>query len=77
MFLCDPREIPRSPGENGELRDDSFRERGDPGKALAAKEPLTVVFTTKKGEVGLMNIYAGVTIVEMNSRYGAVRNTQR
>lgn len=32
-----------------------------PEKVWRAKEPLTVVFTTKKGEVGLMNIYAGVT----------------
>ena len=50
-----------------------------PEKLWRAKEPalLTVLFTTKKGGVGLMNIYAGVTIVEMNSRYGAVGNTQR
>ena len=50
-----------------------------PEKLWRAKEPalLTVLFTTKKGEVGLMNIYAGVTIVEMNSRYGAVGNGRR
>ncbi len=50
-----------------------------PEKLWRAKEPalLTVLFTTKKGEVGLMNIYAEVTIVEMNSRRGAVVNTGR
>ena len=48
-----------------------------PEKLWRAKEPLTVVFTSKKGEVGLMNVYAGVSIVEMGSRYGAVGNPQR
>ena len=38
------------------------------------KEPalLTVLFKTRKGEIGIMNIYAGMTIIELNSRYGAV-----
>lgn len=56
-----------------------FIEGAVPEKLWRAKEPalLTVVFTTRKGEVGLMNIFGGVTIVEMNSRYGAVVNPQQ
>ena len=44
-------------------RESEFVSGAIPEKAWRAKEPalLTVVFTTKKGEVGLMNIYAGVT----------------
>ena len=47
-----------------------------PERLLRAKDPalLTVLFTTRKGVVGLMNIYAGMTIVEMNGRYGALLN---
>ena len=38
------------------------------------KEPalLTVMFKTRRGEIGVMNIYSGMTIIELNSRYGAV-----
>jgi len=33
---------------------------------------LTVLFQTNKGKVGLLTIYAGVTILEMDSRYGMI-----
>jgi hypothetical protein len=41
------------------------------------KTLLTIMFKTRKGVTGLMNIYPGLTIVELNQRYGAVLNPQR
>jgi hypothetical protein len=50
-----------------------------PERLTRLKEPalLTVMFKTRKGVIGLVTIYSGITIVEMNSRYGAVANQQR
>jgi len=50
-----------------------------PERLLRTKDKalLTIMFKTRKGAVGLMHIYAGLTIIELDQRYGAVLNKQR
>jgi hypothetical protein len=77
MHVLDDTHIRRTV-EDAVAADAEFLNNPIPEGVVRTKQPalLTVLFKTRSGMLGLMSIFPELTIVEMNSRYGAVLNSR-